>query len=63
MVGSSTLTVNESTMKEIVQEWLDKAYALEPKPRVAGIKMVNGKIGYSSLEFEISLISEEKTGE
>jgi len=62
MVGSNEMNLNEKTMIQAVQEWHDKRWSLEPKPRVTGVKPTKDRdrsAGYGPTEFTVTFEAPE----
>ena len=61
MIGHNDLTLNEATMIEAVQEWLDKRWAVDPKPKVKSVKMTkrDRPEGYGANTFTVELEVQE----
>ena len=60
MIGNNSLTLNEATMIDIVQYWLDNKLLNkdEKSPTVKGVKAAS-RSGYENNTFEISLTIEK----
>lgn len=52
MIGNNTLTLNEATLVQAVQEWLDKR--MNPSPKVGSVKAATGS-AHKTDSFDVQL--------
>ena len=58
MRGNNEMILNELTMIEAVQEWLDKRWSA-PRPKVTSVKATSSKGGYDSNKNSFTVLLEE----
>lgn len=59
MKGKNTITLNQHTMCEALQVWLDKTLAQPNAAKVTAVKSNSKSSNYGGDEFEVEITSDE----
>lgn len=59
MKGTNTLKLNQDTMREAMQVWIDATFASADKPKVTNVKAADSTAYGQANEFEVMVSAEQ----